>query len=172
MIERGSDIVFIYSQTDFPNSALNPVMSYQGSPDHAIQKKETEIQVGDQLYLSDHILLDTKLAATKIQLAWRRYKQQKLEKQSRQQQPQPAPRQQFFGFKRVAHVLPSGRFSYTEPSLDLEVEDRFQLISSANSKLKLSSTRNSRVESQQPLQSQRKNLQKKNSAQNTTRSFY
>ena len=47
MIECAQDKVFIYSQTDFPNSAVNPLMSNQGSPDAAILKLEMGIQVGN-----------------------------------------------------------------------------------------------------------------------------
>ena len=66
MIECASEKVFIYSQTDFPNSAVNPLMSNQGAPDAAINTKEMQIQVGSSLDLIDHIFLDAKLAATKI----------------------------------------------------------------------------------------------------------
>ena len=66
MIKCASDKVFISSQTDFPNSAVNPLMSNQGAPDAANQTKEMEIQVGNLLDLIDHINLDAKVAATKI----------------------------------------------------------------------------------------------------------
>ena len=66
MIKCASDKVFINSQTDFPNSAVNPLMSNQGAPDAANQTKEMEIQVGNSLDLIGHIFPDAKVAATKI----------------------------------------------------------------------------------------------------------
>ena len=50
-----------------------------------VQTKEMEIQVGNSLDLIDHIFLDAKLAATRIQQAWHRYKQKKQSRQPKQQ---------------------------------------------------------------------------------------